>query len=62
MLRKSQEFMMRFITAKNLSALMLIFTSPYFIHGEYYFYALLCSLGGSYILKNNVDNAIKQKI
>jgi len=54
--------MMRFITAKNLSALMLIFTSPYFIHGEYYFYALLCFVSGSYILKTNVSKAIKQKI
>jgi len=51
---------MRFITAKNLSALMLIFTSPYFIHGEYYFYALLCFLSGIYIMKKSATKSLAQ--
>lgn len=51
---------MQLITAKNLAALMLVFTTPYFIYGEYFFYACLCFSVGNYMLFKSFTSIHKQ--
>ena len=52
---------MQFITTLNIFALTLIFTTPYFIYGEYYFYALLLFVGGVSLMRKNVAKPLGQE-
>jgi len=51
---------MQSYAVKNLSALALITCTPYFIYGEYFFYACLCFSGGIYMMVNNFTVTSKQ--